>query len=423
MDTMIQHFNHLSIRAKIRVCALAILVLVLGMASVVYIDIVENEARDQHVVRAADIVQGADALLIQLTNMELDFRTYLLSGDTAFATSYESSYQAEQQEQLRLAQLVGDDATQADQLHQLDVAVSGWRNFLHQPTIRSRKAVPRTSATASNLFVATALRGAQDFDEIRLRLNAIREVEVQRSDTYRQEAGAANLQLQLALLAGTTITGVLSLGALSFLASNIARRVQHVTMAATRIAEGDTSVRCDLPASRDEVGLMAATFNTMAQIIEQRTDDLVAQYQVAEASRYEAEATHKQLATQLALVGEQQAIIREMSVPVLPVRSSTLVMPLVGALDSTRLALMQAQALQAIERSRTRQLILDITGVPVIDTQVALGLTRLVQAAQLLGTNVDIVGIRPEVAQTLVGLGVELRAMHTFSNLQAALDR
>src|SRR5262249_19392339 len=101
----------------------------------------------------------------------------------------------------------------------------------------------------------------------------------------------------------------------------------------------------------------------------------------------------------------------------------TLVMPLIGALDSTRLALMQAQALRAIERSRTRQLILDITGVPVIDTQVALGLTQLVQAARLLGTKVDIVGIRPEVAQTLVGFGTELQAMRTCSNLQAALDR
>jgi rsbT co-antagonist protein RsbR len=420
---MLQHFNHLSIRAKIRVCAIAILVLVLGMAGVVYVDIVENESRDQRVVRAADIVQSTDALLIQLTNMELDFRTYLLTGDATFVTSYEESYHAEQQEQMRLAQLIGDDTTQADQLHQLDVAVSGWRNFLHQPTIQSRKAAQRTSTTASNLFIATALRGAQDFDDIRLRLNAIRAAEVQHSDAYRQEVRAANLRLQLALLAGTVITGVLSLGALSFLASNIARRVQRVTMAATRIAAGDTSVRCDLPASRDEVGLMGATFNAMAQIIEQRTDDLVAQYQVAEASRHEAEATREQLATQLTLVEEQQTIIREMSVPVLPVRSSTLVMPLVGALDSTRLAFMQTQALQAIERSRTRQLILDITGVPVIDTQVALGLTQLVQAARLLGTRVDIVGIRPEVAQTLVGLGTELRTMRTFSNLQAALDR
>ena len=130
----------------------------------------------------------------------------------------------------------------------------------------------------------------------------------------------------------------------------------------------------------------------------------------------------EQLATQLALVEQQQATIHGMSVPVLPIRSSTLVVPLVGALDSARLTLMHTQALQAIERSGARQLILDITGVPVIDTQVALGLTQLVQAAQLLGTKVDIVGIRPEVAQTLVGLGVELRAMRTFSNLQMALD-
>jgi rsbT co-antagonist protein RsbR len=283
-------------------------------------------------------------------------------------------------------------------------------------------AAQRPSTMASNLFVATALRGAQDFDAIRLRLSTIRAAEVQRSDAYRQEARAAKLQLQLVLLAGTVVTGVLSLGALSFLAGNIARRVQRVTVAATRIAEGDTSVRYNLPASRDEVGLMGATFNTMAQIIEQRTNELVAQYEVAEASRHEAEATREQLAAQLAVVEQQHLTIREMSVPVLPVRSSTLVMPLIGALDSTRLALMQAQALQAIKRSRTRQLILDITGVPVIDTQVALGLTQLVQAAQLLGANVDIVGIRPEVAQTLVGLDVELRAMRTFSNLQAALD-
>ena len=64
------------------------------------------------------------------------------------------------------------------------------------------------------------------------------------------------------------------------------------------------------------------------------------------------------------------------------------------------------------------QLMLDITGVPIVDTQVALGLTQLVQAAQLLGTRVSIVGIRPEVAQALVGLGISLPNIKTFSTLQ-----
>jgi CHASE3 domain sensor protein/anti-anti-sigma regulatory factor len=419
---MLRQFNNLSIRTKILVCAITILVLVGIMAGVVYYGVVESEARDGRVVRADDVVRSTDTLLIQLTNMELDFRSYLFTGNDTFLASYEASHQAYQQEQTRLPPLVQDDPVQAEQLHQLDLAVQGWRNFLHQPTIQKRKSLKK-GGTAADLFVITALRGAQDFDEIRARLSAIRTAEVQRSDAYRQEARAAALWLRVTLLLGTLVTSVLSLGALSLLARSIARRVQRVTWAATRIAEGDIAVRCDLPASGDEVGLMGATFNTMAQIIQQRTDELVTQYTTAEAARRDAEAVREQLATQLALVDEQQAIIREMSVPVLPVRSSTLVMPLVGALDSDRLARMHVQALQAIERSQARQLILDITGVPIIDTQVALGLTRLVQAARLLGATVSVVGIRPEVAQALVGLGVELRDMRTFSDLRSALDR
>jgi rsbT co-antagonist protein RsbR len=422
IDTMLHKFNQLSIRTKFMICAITILVLVGGMSGAVYIGIVENEAREQRVVRAADVVQTTDTLLMHLTNMELNFRSYLLTGSDDFIEAYEASYQAYQQEQILLAVLVQAQPEQVKELEQLAVAVRGWHNFLHQPTIRSRKAMKKNNSTASNLFIATALRGAQDFDEIRMRLNAIRTVEAQRSEASRQSAEAAALLLRAMLLGGMLVTSVLSLGALSLLAGNIVRRVQRVTLAATRIADGDNTVRCDLPASDDEVGLMGATFNTMAQIIQQRTDDLVAQYQVAEAARCEAESTREQLATQLALVDQQQAIIREMSVPVLPVRSSTLVMPLVGALDSSRLSLMQSQALHAIEHSDTRQLILDITGVPIIDTQVALGLTQLVQAARLLGATVDIVGIRPEVAQAIVGLGVEVRDVRTFSNLQAALD-
>src|SRR5262245_53391795 len=338
---MVRQFNQLSIRTKILVCAIAILTLVGAMTGVVYAGIVQSEAREQRVVRAADVVGSADMLLMHLTNLELNFRTYLLTGGDDFLTAYDASYQAYQQEEALRAGLVLDEPEQIKQLEQLDVAVRGWHNFLHLPTIRSRKALKTKSSTASDLFVATALRGVQDFDEIRMRLSAIRGVEVQRSDMYRQEALAAAVQLRVTLLVGTLVAGALSLGTLFFLARNIAERVQRVTWAATRIADGDNSVRCDLPPSRDEVGLMGATFNTMAQLIQQRTDDLLAQYQVAEAARDEAESTREQLAAQLALIDEQQVVIREMSVPVLPVRSSTLVMPLVGSLDTSRLALMQ----------------------------------------------------------------------------------
>jgi rsbT co-antagonist protein RsbR len=119
----------------------------------------------------------------------------------------------------------------------------------------------------------------------------------------------------------------------------------------------------------------------------------------------------------------QAAVIRELSVPVLPLNEETLVMPLVGALDDERLILAQEQALERLERSRARTLLLDITGVPVVDTFVARGLLHTVQAARLLGAEVALVGVRPEVAQALVGLGVDFGLLHTYADLRTALSR
>ncbi len=118
---------------------------------------------------------------------------------------------------------------------------------------------------------------------------------------------------------------------------------------------------------------------------------------------------------------QQRLAIRELSVPVLPVSTTTMVMPLVGTLDSERLRMLEERALHAIQRSATRQVLLDITGVPVIDSQVAAGILRLVQAARLLGAEVMLVGVRPEVAQAIVGLGLDLGEMPAYSDLHTAL--
>jgi anti-anti-sigma regulatory factor len=125
----------------------------------------------------------------------------------------------------------------------------------------------------------------------------------------------------------------------------------------------------------------------------------------------------------LAEIENQRVMIQDLSVPVIPINASTLVMPLVGALDSTRLRQLQEQCLHALEQRSARTLVLDITGVPIVDSQVAQGLLMTVRAARLLGADVALVGIRPEVAQSIVGLGIELRDVHTFSDLQSALDR
>ncbi len=158
------------------------------------------------------------------------------------------------------------------------------------------------------------------------------------------------------------------------------------------------------------------------KLARQRAEELEQQAEVAHTLRMEAENAQQELATQLSTIEAQRAVIQEMTVPILPVSEKALVMPLVGSLYGERLRLIEQRALQALEQSRARYLILDITGVPVVDTEVAKVLVQVVRAARLLGSEVILVGIRPEVAQAIVGLGLTLEGMVTYSNLQSGLQ-
>lgn len=117
----------------------------------------------------------------------------------------------------------------------------------------------------------------------------------------------------------------------------------------------------------------------------------------------------------------QRLAIRELGVPVLPVSHDTLVLPLVGALDTERLEEVQTMALDAVERTRARTLLVDITGVPVVDTHVARGLIGIIQASRLLGAEPMLIGVRPEVAQAIISLGIDLGSVRTSANLESAL--
>jgi anti-anti-sigma regulatory factor len=165
--------------------------------------------------------------------------------------------------------------------------------------------------------------------------------------------------------------------------------------------------------------LNAQTAMAAQQQLEVQARALDREVVVAQAARSEAEAARGALAEQLTTIEAQQAVIQEMSVPVLPITEAALLMPLIGALDNSRLRVVQERALEMLERrSGARYLLLDITGIPVVDTEVASELMRLVQAVRLLGSQVVVVGIRPEVAQTLVGLGLALDSVITRGTLQ-----
>jgi rsbT co-antagonist protein RsbR len=97
-------------------------------------------------------------------------------------------------------------------------------------------------------------------------------------------------------------------------------------------------------------------------------------------------------------------------------------MPLVGAVSSARASLLIKSLLFAIEQHRADFVIIDVTGVPIIDTQVAKALLQAADAARLLGTRTILAGLRPELAQTIVGLGLDLTGLSAQADLHSGVE-
>ncbi len=130
----------------------------------------------------------------------------------------------------------------------------------------------------------------------------------------------------------------------------------------------------------------------------------------------------RQIHDQAEQIEAQQRAIRELSTPILPLYEGILVLPLVGAIDSFRAGQIMERLLTAIAERQADIVIIDITGVPVIDTAVANYLLQTARAAQLIGAQVILVGIGPEIAQTIVQLGVDLRGIQIGANLQSGVE-
>jgi rsbT co-antagonist protein RsbR len=121
-------------------------------------------------------------------------------------------------------------------------------------------------------------------------------------------------------------------------------------------------------------------------------------------------------------IEEQQRAIRELSTPVLRVRDRLLVLPIIGELDASRARQLTAGLLQSISSSRAKVVILDVTGVPSIDSTVANNLIQTVDASQLMGAKVIVTGLSSSVASTLVMLGLDLDKLNAVGDLQGGIE-
>jgi rsbT co-antagonist protein RsbR len=122
------------------------------------------------------------------------------------------------------------------------------------------------------------------------------------------------------------------------------------------------------------------------------------------------------------IIRQQQEAIRELSTPVLQVREQLLILPIIGVLDNQRARQVTEQLLRAIRANRAKVVVIDITGVPTIDSTVANHLVQTVDASGLMGASVIITGLSSEIALTLVTIGLDLSKMNAVGDLQGGIE-
>ena len=122
------------------------------------------------------------------------------------------------------------------------------------------------------------------------------------------------------------------------------------------------------------------------------------------------------------VIRQQQEAIRELSTPVLQVRERLLILPIIGVIDSQRAKQLTEQLLRGIRNNRAKVVVVDITGVPTIDSTVANHVVQTVEASRLMGASVIITGLSSEIAQTLVTIGVDLSKLNAVGDLQGGIE-
>ncbi len=195
--------------------------------------------------------------------------------------------------------------------------------------------------------------------------------------------------------------------------SNAKSRIEHIEDVLSSVAAGDLDIRIKSEVEDDLAGV--------EQAINLLIDDLTHELKKSKKMKDDLEEKLLKIQEQQKTILQQQEDLLELSSPVTKVWDNILILPVIGTLDSQRTQIMMENLLHKIVETGCSMAILDITGVPTVDTQVANHLLKTVTAARLLGADCIISGISPAIAQTIVHLGINLSAIKTKATLQDAM--
>ncbi len=224
------------------------------------------------------------------------------------------------------------------------------------------------------------------------------------------------------LTTGPLLVAAILLGL--YFTRRLTRPLGELASAARAIAHGSYTQEVKIH-SRDEIGEVAEAFNLMSHSI------VAAQAQLQQANRelegtvhertLDLETTIAQLQTSLDRQNDLDRQLKNASTPLIPVAPGVLLLPLIGSLDTQRMDHAASALLHYLENERVRDVILDLTGIPDITSDVASALIKVAAALRLMGAKTILTGITPEVAEALIALSSDLSGIQTVASLQSAI--
>lgn len=277
-----------------------------------------------------------------------------------------------------------------------------------------------THITGDTLVLLQPLRGGRFMGGAAGDIAGVAQVTVG-LDHIEKDARAAALRL-LAITLGSYAVIAVVLGAV--LQALVTRPVRALAATAARLREGDRSQRSRIQRG-DEMGVLSAAFDGMADEVEGLLQGLEGQVAARthdleeERARLQRALTDLEASTTARLALAET--VRALSTPVSKLYDRVILMPLVGSIDAERADQIERSLLSGIEVHGAEEVLLDVTGVTLVDSEVAAGLLRAARAARLLGASVTLVGITPRTAQSIVDLGIDLEGVTTHADLQSGL--
>jgi anti-anti-sigma regulatory factor len=235
-------------------------------------------------------------------------------------------------------------------------------------------------------------------------------------------SGAPKSLLCLPLLHQGRLSGVLYLENRATPGVFDAPRVELLALLSSQAAIAIENARL-ISSVRTANGEVKRANERLELTVAHRTEELVTAKERLELELSRREQMElERAALQEQVIDTQRARLAEMSTPLIPITDEIMAMPLIGTLDRERATQVLTAALEGAKHHRARVVILDITGIQQIDTDVAGTLLGVSGALRMIGTETVLTGIAPTIAQTLVGLGVDLSSFVTRGTLQSGID-